>query len=104
MSTASSTSKFSFATSTGSSYTGAADGIATPTGAMPVGNGTITQSLGTYYMYRETSGSTLNGVVVCASPLYTFSGGERIRIAHALTSLSNNSQNPDESLWVGVAS
>lgn len=104
MTTSSSTGRFSWATSTGSSFTGAADGIATPTGAMPVGNGTIAQSAGTYFMYRETSGSTLNSTVVCRSPLYTFSGGERIRIAHALTSNSANSQNPDESLWVGVAS
>jgi hypothetical protein len=104
ISTSANTSRFSWATSTGSSYTGCADGIATPSGAMPVGNGTINQSSGTYYMYRETSGSTLNTSVYARSPTFTFSGGEKIRIAHALTGLSTNAQNPDESLWVGVGS
>jgi hypothetical protein len=104
MSTSANTSRFSWATSTGSSFTGAADGIATPSGAMTVGNGTISQSPSTYYMYRETSGSTFNTSVYARSPTFTFSGGEKIRIAHALTGYSSVPQNPNESLWVGVGS
>lgn len=103
ISTSTNVGRFSWSTGTGSSYTGAADGIATPTVGMTVGNAVINQSAGTYYMFRETSGSTLNTTVFCRSPAFTFSGGEKIRIAHALTGLSTVPQNPDEALWIGIA-
>tara|TARA_X000001382_G_scaffold70820_2_gene49357 strand:+ start:50 stop:1219 length:1170 start_codon:yes stop_codon:yes gene_type:complete len=104
--------RFSFRNSTGSSYTGADGGIGdayklsadggTNTLAT-VGNGTISQnSSTTYYCYRETSGSTRWTGTVMRSPTYSFSGGEYIRVIHALTGPTNYQMDPDDSLYVAV--
>lgn len=80
----STTDKFNLATSTGSSRTGAMDGIAEPSGPMPVGRETVPQSSGKYYMYRETSGSSYPYCSLCRSPLRDWFAGEIIRIAYII--------------------
>ena len=86
--------KFSWATSTGSSNTGAADGIGDTyklsadggsNTLASVGDAQISQTSSTYYAFRETSGSTLWTGTVMRSPAYTFSWGEYIRIIHDVT-------------------
>jgi hypothetical protein len=97
------------ATSTGSSYTGMADGISTgyeTTILMTPDSADYTQiaqSSGTYYVYTETSGSTRFTGMTMRSPAYTFSGGEIIRVCFQFTSRSGYSFNPNDSLFVGIA-
>lgn len=111
LSTSTSTARFSWATGTGSSYTGAADGIGntyklTADGGSntlaTVGDAQISQTSSTYYAYRETSGSTLYSGTVMRSPTYTFSGGEYIRVIHALTGPTGTQMDPDDTLYVAV--
>lgn len=96
--------RFNWATSTSSSYTGAADGISSSyeTTIAPVGDAQITQTSGTYYAYVETSGSTRYYGVVMRSPAITFSGGEKIRVIHALTGYSVSPMDPNDSIYVAV--
>ena len=104
--------QFSWATFTGSANTGAEDGIGdtyklTADGGSntlaPVGDAQISQTSYTYYAYHETSSTgALYGCAVMRSPSYTFSGGERIRVIHALTGYSTSQMNPDDSLYVAV--
>lgn len=109
----SSTGRFGWATSTGSSYTGAADGIGNTyklsanggsNTLAPVGDAQISQTTSTYYAYRETSGSTRYSGTVMRSPTYTFSGGEYIRVIHALTGPTSMASTMDgtDSLYVAV--
>lgn len=102
--TGASVGRFNWATSTGSSYTGAADGISSSyeTTIAPVGDAQISQTSSTYYAYVETSGSTRYYGAVMRSPSVTFSGGEKIRVIHALTGYSVNPMNPDDSIYVSV--
>ena len=111
MGTSSSINYFSFATSTGSSSTGAADGIgnlyklSADGGAdvlAPVGDAQIIQTYNTYYAYRETSSSIRYTGTVMRSPTYTFSGGEYIRVIHALTGALNYPMNSNDTLYVGI--
>lgn len=112
MGTSAGTGKFSYATATSSSYTGAADGIGNSyklSGSggssilAPVGNAQINQTSSTYYAYRETSGSTRYSGAVMRSPTYTFSGGEYIRVIHAVTGRGGSySLDPDDTLYVAV--
>lgn len=104
--------KFSFASSTGSSNTGAAGGISTvyKTTAdggsdtiLPLGINQVAQVAANNYLYREASGSTRYSGVVCRSPAYTFSGSEKIRICHAVTGFSEARMNPADTLYLGVA-
>jgi hypothetical protein len=101
-----STGRFSIVSSTGSPYTGAAYGISNTyqTTAAPVGDGTVPSSnpLGTYYAFRETSGSARYSGTVMRSPTYTFSGGEYIRVIHALTGYANSAMDATDSLYVAV--
>lgn len=103
--------QFTWATSTASSYTGAADGIGDTYKLIadggsntlaPVGDAQISQTASTYYAFRETSGSALWSGAVMRSPTFTFNGGERIRVIHALTGYSVDPQNPNDSLYVAV--
>ena len=103
--------RFSWAPSTGSANTGAADGIGntyklTADGGSntiaSVGDGQISQTSATYYAFRETSGAVLYSAAVMRSPTYSFSGGERIRVIHALTGYSQIPMDPDDSLYVAV--
>jgi len=111
MATTTSTGRFSWGTSTGSSYTGAADGIGnayklTADGGSDtlatVGDAQISQTSSTYYAFRETSGSALWSGTVMRSPTYTFSGGEYIRVIHALTGPNSPQMDPDDTLYVAV--
>ena len=104
MSTSRGTGRFSWTTSTGSRYTGAADGISSTytSQAAPVGNGQISQSYNTYYAYRETSGSTRYSGAIMRSPEYTFQGGEFIRVIHAVTGYSGTPMSQYDTLYVGV--
>tara|TARA_R110002110_G_scaffold96096_1_gene247884 strand:+ start:366 stop:1514 length:1149 start_codon:yes stop_codon:yes gene_type:complete len=93
------------ATGTSSSYTGTADGIANSTSTVySVGNGTVTQSSGTYYIYGEVSGAARYSSVFARSPSYSFSGGDKIRVVHAVTTQSSmvSSININDSLWIGI--
>ena len=103
---------FTWASATGSSNTGAANGVGNTyklsadggsNTLAPVGNAQISQAASTYYAYRETSGSTANSGAVMRSPSYTFSGGEYIRVIHAMTGQSGSSaMDPDDTLYVAV--
>ena len=103
--------RFNWATSTGSSNTGAEDGIGdtyklTADGGSntlaPVGDAQISQTSNTYYAYVETSTSTRYYGAVMRSPSYTFSGGEKIRVIHAITGYSVDPMDPNDSLYVAV--
>ena len=103
--------KFSWTDGTGSSNTGADNGIGdtyklSADGGSDtlatVGNAQISQTSSTYYAYRETSGSALWSGTVMRSPSYTFSGGEYIRIIHAVTGYSSNQMDPDDCLYIAV--
>lgn len=115
-STSHSANLWSMASGTGSSSTGAADGISTDYSENGVdsGIGTILPSPGdavvaqvtnTNYIYRETSSSDRFSGVTCRSPAYTFSGSEIIRIAHCMPggSGTGNEMNPDDTLYIGIA-
>ena len=116
MSTTNPHTRWSFASGTGSSHTGAKDGIGdtyklTADGGSStiatVGNGTVAQSPDTlqqniYYAYRETSGSADHSGCIMRSPEYTFSGGEYIRIIHALPGASGALMDPDDTLYIAV--
>jgi hypothetical protein len=99
---ASSTIRFSYATSTSSVNTGANDGIATTTNAFPLGDSVISQSSNTYYVYRETSGSTLWSGTVMRSPVYNFTSGDKIRVAHLVVGNSGSQMDPLDTLYLGV--
>jgi len=103
ISTGGSYSRFSYATSTGSSYTGAAGGISGSTGDFTVGNGTISQVNSSYYLYRETSGSTLNTGTVMRSPSITLAAGDKIRVAHLVAGMGSNQMDPNDCLYLGAA-
>lgn len=103
--------KFSFATGTNSSNTGAADGIGdayklTADGGSStiatVGDAQISQTSSTYYAFRETSGSANHSASVMRSPSYTFSGGEYIRIIHAMPGYSLVPMDPNDHLYIAV--
>lgn len=104
--------RFTFSDQTGSSNTGCDNGIGdtyklsadggndTIAG---VGTAQITQTSNTYYVFHETSSPTnQNDCAVMRSPQYNFSGGEKLRVIHALTAPSNNRQDPDDSLYIAV--
>lgn len=98
------TTKWGPATSTGSSYTGAADGISTAytTSIMPgPGNFQVSQQSNTNYLYRETSGSTLNTIVWLRSPLISVSPGSVIRVAAHSSTNSSGGMQPDGTLYIG---
>lgn len=104
--------RFSWATATGSSNTGAADGIGDTyklsadggsNTLATVGDAQIFQTTNTYYAFHETSSpAVLYDCAVMRSPTYNFSGGEKIRVIHALTGDSTSPMNPDDSLYVAV--
>ncbi len=104
--------QFRLATGTPSSYTGCADGISDTFKTsgdggsdtiLTLGTATTAQSSNTYYYYRETSGTNRYSSSLIRSPAYTFSGGEQIRIAHAVTGYSSAPMDPNDVLYIGVA-
>ena len=104
ISTAINEDKFSWASSTGSAYTGCAGGISSNyyTTLATVGNGTTSQVGVNYYAFRETSGSTLWSGVAMRSPSRTFAGGEWIRVIHALTGRTSSPISPTDTLYIAV--
>lgn len=95
--------KFNLATSTASAYTGTADGIANPGSTpMTLGEKTTSQSLGTYYIYRETSGALLNYATFAKSPSITWSAGWRVRIAYNVGNYSVYPQDSGDVLFIGI--
>jgi hypothetical protein len=103
--------RFQFATSSGSSNTGAADGIGDTyklsadggsSTIATVGDAQISQTSSAYYAFRETSGSTDYSAALMRSPEYTFSGGEYIRIIHCMPGYSLSAMDPDDSLYIAV--
>ena len=106
MSTQSGTDRFSWATSTASSYTGCAGGISSNYNTIlaPVGDAQIGQTGANYYAYREASGSTRWSGSVMRSPSRTFTAGSWIRVIHALTGPSSQASNIDplDSLYIAV--
>ena len=113
LSTSTSTSRFCWRSNTGSSYTGAADGIGNTyklsanggsNTLATVGDAQVSQTSNTYYAYRETSGSTRWSGTVMRSPAFSFSGGEYIRVIHALTGPTSMASTMDgtDSVYVAV--
>lgn len=112
ISTSATAGRFCWATGTGSSNTGAADGIGNTyklsadggsNTLAPVGDAQISQTASTYYAFHETSSpGAVYGSAVMRSPTYTFSGGEKIRVIHAVTGYSANQMDPDDTLYVAV--
>jgi len=98
----STTDSFGLATSTGSSSTGATDGIANPSGPMTVGNVTIPQYSNTYYAYREASGSTLNYAVFMRSPAINWTKGMKVRVAYIIGNHPSTRQEVDDTLFIGI--
>lgn len=95
--------RFTLATSTGSNDTGAAGGIPQPSSPLTLGEETMSQSGVTYYMYRETSGSTVPFCSLCRSGSRTWTGGERIRIAYIIGNFATaNYYTPDDTLFLGI--
>ncbi len=98
------TTRWTWNTSTGSSYTGAAGGISSSTTSYPVGNAQINQVGANYYAYVECSGRTRWTTVFMRSPVITITGGDKIFIVHALTGPTSMSGtiDPTDSIWVGI--
>lgn len=96
--------RFNLATSTGSSGTGAVDGIFQPSAPMTLGEQTTPQGSNTYYMYREMSGGQNNFCALCRSPSRTWAGGEIIRIAYIIGNRpSATAYQADDTFFVGIA-
>lgn len=101
---------FSFATSTGSSNTGAAGGISSSFSSTAMEPGSAANStvssmaqIGTnFFMFRETSGSTLNSYGVARSPLFNVGTGDYFKIAYVITHPSTSRQDPDDCLFMMV--
>lgn len=95
--------RFTLSTGTSSASTGAADGIASPSSPMTVGEETMSQSTGTYYMYRETSGAVVPFCSLCRSGSRTWTGGEIIRIAYIIGNNSTpNYYTPTDTFFLGI--
>ncbi len=90
---------------TGSSGTGAKDGIGEPTGPMPLGLASVPQLLGSYFMYKEQSGGDtqfpFNKASLCRSPVRTWTAGETIRIAYVIGNLGGT-WIPTDTLFFGI--
>jgi len=101
--------KWSYATGTGSSSTGAAGGISSgyETTILPSGNSTVSQVGANFYAYREASGSTRYTTAWARSPSITFAGSDIIRICYHFNTNSGqtggNAPDLANSLWITVA-
>ncbi len=105
LTTPSGNTRVGLSTGTSSTFTGMADGIANSASTVySVGNGTVSQSSNTYYIYGEVSGAAQYSSVFARSPSYTFSSGDKIRVVHAVTTQSTmaSSINVNDSLWIGI--
>ena len=96
--------RWSLASYTSSTYTGMADGISGSWDSSIMSEGTdqVSQSGGTYYAYREASGSTQYSSTIMRSPSRSWSGDEWIRIAYGITGPSGVGLDYTDSLFVGT--
>ena len=99
--------KFSTASSTGSQYTGIKGGVDLTGYAskpFPVGYATMAQVDTLSYLFRGTSGSTrYTYAVMRTKNAYTIPRYGSIRVIHANTTLSTQSIDPSNTLFVGIA-
>ena len=104
--------RFQLLSYTGSSYTGALDGISAGTTSFPIststapaGVGNINQASGTYFVYAETSGAVRYSQRVLRGPQVTIVAGDYLKVVYAITVPTNmiNSLNVADTLSVGVA-
>lgn len=96
--------RMTWASGTTSSYTGCADGISSAytTVILPLGNAAVSQTSGTFYMFCETSGVSVDHCCVARSPSVSLTAGSWLRIAHALTGPTSPQMDPNDTLWVGI--
>ncbi len=97
--------RWTYTSYTGSTYTGMADGINYSywnTSILTLGNDAISQSGGTNYAYREASGAQLWSSTVMRSPSRTWTAGEWIRVAYAITGPSGVGLDYTDSLFIGT--
>ena len=94
---------FRMATSTTSTGTGMANGLASNANISGIGN-VISGVLGRYYAYIETSGSYLlyYSTVYMRSPVINLVAGDRIYVAAQLPTSSTSPPYNDGVLWIGV--
>ena len=98
-------SRITVASSTGSNTTGCVDGIASGTSTVyPVGNGQVSQSFGTSYIYGEVSGANRYSVCIARSPSLNFTAGDHIRVVHNISIPSSmvSTVNTNDALWIGI--
>ena len=94
--------KFSYASVTGSSFTGAKGGIENTTSVIETGINKVSQLDNKNYFYREASGSTRYSGAIMRSPSFSFTAGDRIRVVHILAGYSQNSMDPEDSLYLSL--
>jgi len=96
--------RFNHRSNTGSSQTGAVDGISYVSTPLTLGNATMSQASGSNYIYREASGSQPNSITFMRSPVITLSAGQRVRIAYIMGNSfsSQNRQQVYNTLFLGI--
>lgn len=105
LSSSSNSSRWSYTSYTSSTYTGMADGInygSWNNSILTLGDDAISQSGGSYYAYREASGSQQWSSSVMRSPSRTWTAGEWIRVAYAITGPSGVGLDYTDSLFIGT--
>ena len=98
-----STDRFNLASGTGSTKTGARDGIVFPGGPMGLGNATQHQSIPSNYLYRETSGSADSHASFMRSPIISWSAGMKVRVAYIIGNSPTSPPQVNDSLFMGIA-
>ena len=94
--------RFSYTSSTGSSSTGAKGGIENTSSPLIPGINKVSQLDNKNYFYREASSSIRYSGAIMRSPSFNFTAGDRIRIVHILAGYSQNSMDPEDSLYLGL--
>ena len=94
--------KFSYTSSTGSSYTGTRGGIENTTNVIRPGVAQVAQVDNKNYFFRETSGSTRYTGAIMRSPSFNFTAGDRIRIVHLVAGYSQYRMDENDSLYIGL--
>lgn len=105
ISTSNGTTRIGLATSTGSSNTGMADGIASGSTSFTQSSSLVSQSSGTYYLYREASGSTRYSFAFArraSSILIPTNATIRIIAKFTTNSGMNGTFDPNDILFVGL--
>jgi len=97
------TDRFNLASITGSSKTGAKDGIVFPGGPMVLGNATTAQLISSNYLYRESSSSTDSHASFMRSPIISWSAGMKVRVAYIIGNSPTSPPQVNDSLFMGIA-